>query len=100
MRRVRRNVDGLSRHYKRFAASKISLNLSFQNNERFFKVVPMRRRSAARRHMHVNQAESAGSVFARQKNCVGVSDKTEMRRIRIVRSRNEEISRCVIEWQK
>jgi hypothetical protein len=57
-------VDGFAGGYKGLCAAKSSLDFTFKNDERFFEVVAVRRRSAAWRDVHVDQAEAYGGVLA------------------------------------
>jgi len=57
-------VNGLARGYDGLCSAKDGLDLAFENNERFFKVVAVRRRSASRRNVHVDQAKAVSGVLA------------------------------------
>jgi hypothetical protein len=55
MRRVRRNMNRLSRSGNGALTTKGHRKLPFQYGERLFEIVAMRRRSSTRRNMHVDQ---------------------------------------------
>jgi len=78
VRRVRGNVNGGTCGDGGEFASEGGLELAFEKNEGFFKVVAMRRRSATGRNEHVDEAELACGVFAREQDSVGVADDAEM----------------------
>jgi hypothetical protein len=59
-------------------AAKNSFDLPFKHGERFFKIVAMRRRAAARRDVHVDQAIATIRVFARNQNGICVTYDTDV----------------------
>ena len=54
VRRVGGNVDGIFCMQGQLLSTKGDIELAFEDAERFFEVVAMRRRAAARRDVHVN----------------------------------------------
>ena len=67
VRRVGGDVDRLSRMNGRFAAPEGGLDFSFEHDEGLFEVVPMRPRTAAWRHVHIDGAELAVGVVSHQR---------------------------------
>jgi hypothetical protein len=79
-----RTTDFLSRNVASISPSRIV---------RFFEIVAMRRRPAARRDMHVNEAITTVSVVASEQNGVGVPHDSDVGKARVfVRVRNREIA--------
>ena len=79
MRRVCWNIHGLPRAQDfRFVSAKREFEFSLEKAERFFEIVAVRRRPAAWRHEHIDQAKASGGVFARDKNRVGVADDSDV----------------------
>jgi len=101
MRRVDGDIDGFACLYNRFFAAKGGFNLTFQQDECFFKVMAMRRRAAARRDVYVNQAVAACRVFAREKKRVSITHNTKMRQTLVfVRLCKREMPLKVIRRQR
>lgn len=78
MRRVGRDVNGLALFHDRLRSTKGYFDFTIQENERFFKVVPVRRRTTTRRDMHIDKAEPSTRVLSAQNDRVGVSDQSDM----------------------
>src|SRR5579859_275533 len=62
-------------------AAKGDREFAFEDAERFFEVVAMRRRPAARRDVHVDSTEAATRVAAGHKKSVGISDNADVREV-------------------
>ena len=92
VRRVSRDVNCLALSYNRRPTSEGSLDLTLEQDEGLLKVVPVRRWSAARWDMHIDQAEASSRVFASEKGGVGISYQSEMRQVLVVRSCKHETS--------
>ena len=75
---VRRNIDGVARSNDGLLAAEGHLHLAVKNDEGLFKVVTMRPRPATRRHMHVDHAEAAVSIFTGDGDRIRISYKTNM----------------------
>jgi hypothetical protein len=78
VRRVCGDVHGLSGTNCGFTPAKSQFELALDEAEGFFEVVAMRRRPASRRNEHIDEAEAARGVFARDQNCVGVADNADV----------------------
>ena len=75
---VGRDVDrGPGLHGVPFAAEG-ELDLAFEDGEHLLEVVPVRRRAAAGRDVHVDQAVATSGVVAREQDRVGVSDEPDV----------------------
>lgn len=97
MGRVGRDVDRLAGSHNRFGSAERNFDLAFENGEHLFEIVAMRRRTASRRNVHINEAVAAGGVFAGENNRVRVPRETDVRqRLISVWSRDRELSREVI----
>jgi hypothetical protein len=96
MRSVGGNVQCLSRTHHRFLAAKGCLHLAFQENESFLEVMPVRRRTATRRYVHVDDAEASIGLLARHRDGVGVTHQTDVRKI--VRLSVGETSLGIVRW--
>lgn len=81
VRRVRGDVDGLAGSHGRFHSSKGSLDLAFQDDERFLEIVAVRRRPTARRNIHIDQAIASIRIFPGEEDCVGVPHQRDVRQI-------------------
>ena len=77
--RVCRDVDGFARAYGGFSASEGSFNLAFEQDECLFEVVAVRRRATLGRNVHVDEAETASGVFAREEDRICVPDQANVR---------------------
>lgn len=99
MRRVRWDIRSLPGPHDRFCAAKGDLNLAFKNRERLIEVVPMGRRPAAGRNVHINQAVATSGIPARQKDRVRVANDPQVGQSLIFfRSGNHKIALEIIEW--
>ena len=78
MRRVGRDAQGLTCTHGRFFSAEGGFDLTFQEGEGFLEVVPMRRRTAPGRNMHVDEAIATVSIGARKQNGVGIADKSDV----------------------
>jgi hypothetical protein len=97
VRCVGRDVDGLASAHDRLRAAKGDLDLALKKGERLLEIVAMRRRAAAGRDVHVNEAVAASRVLARQQDRVGVSYHPDVGQSFVfVRSREPEIAVEVI----
>jgi transcriptional regulator len=83
MRRICGDIDSVTRAHHLFGTTKSNVEFAFKQGESLFKVVTMRRWSAARRDVHIDKAEAARRVLAGEKNRVRVSDHPDMRRLRV-----------------
>jgi hypothetical protein len=90
VRCVRRDVDGFACLHAQLSSSKCGFDLALQDNERLLKIMPVGRRTAAQRNMHIDKAESPGRIFPREQYRVRVSHQSDVRQILIVRSRNRQ----------
>ena len=66
-------------HY--LCATEGCLDFAFEDGERLLEIVPVRRRAASGRNMHIDQAESACSIVARKKNCICISYQADVANI-------------------
>src|SRR5882724_1023127 len=98
VRGVGRNIDYLAGPHRLLLAAKRGLDFAFQNRERLLKIVPMRRRAAAGRNVHVDQAVTPGGVLTREKNRVCVASHANVRKRRIVRVSKREAARRIV-WR-
>jgi hypothetical protein len=72
VRRVGRDVDRLTCSDDRLLAAKGDFDFACEQGERLLEVVTVRRRPAAGRNVHVDQAVVAIGVVPREQNCVGI----------------------------
>ena len=77
------DVNGLTGTQHLVRAAKDDVELALEEDEGFLEVVAMRRRPAAGRNVHINEAEAAGGVFSGEKKGVGVSGDADVREIRV-----------------
>jgi len=73
VRRIGRNIDRLARPHDGLLAAERSFQFAFEQNERFFEVMPVRRRPAAGRDVHIDDAKASRSVLAADGDGVGVA---------------------------
>src|ERR1700688_651661 len=66
------DIQGFGGAHDRLLATEGCLHLPFKQNESLLEVVPMRRRPATRRDVHINYAETSIRIFARHGNGVGI----------------------------
>jgi hypothetical protein len=78
MRRVRRNVDGVAGTHEGLLATERSFHFTVKHNEGLFKVMTVRWGAAPWQDVHVNDAEATGSVFAGDRNGVGIAYKADV----------------------
>ena len=90
------DVNGLARGYDGLCSAKDSLDLAFENNERFFKVVAVRRGSASRRNVHVDQAKALSGVLAAQKCAVGVANQADVQQVGTVCLADGEVALGIV----
>jgi hypothetical protein len=78
-------------------AAKGGFNFTFEDGKRFLEVVAMRRRPAAWRNMHVDEAKTTVGVVASKQSGVSVSHDSDVRKTPVfVRARNREIALEII----
>jgi hypothetical protein len=82
-------------HYRRWAAEG-GLDFAFEDAERLLEIMPVSRRAASGRNMHVDEAESARSLFSRKENRICISHQTDVSNVGRVRARGGEFSAEVI----
>ncbi len=78
MRSIGRNVDGVTGPNDGLLTAKGDLKLAVKQDEGLFKVMTMRSRTPAGRHMHVDHAEAVVGVFGGDGDRVRVSNHTDM----------------------
>ena len=101
MGRVGRDVDGFTLSHDFFFAPKAEFDLALENRERFLEIVAMRRRTAARRDVHVDQAITAICVFARNQNRIGVTHDSDVGKVLVfVRARKRKIASKIVRWNR
>jgi hypothetical protein len=94
---VGRDVDGLARSHDFSFAPKGELDFALKDGERFLEIMAMRRWTAARRDVHVNQTITTVGVFARNQNGVGVPYDSNVEKAPIfVGVRNREMARSIV----
>src|SRR6266478_4718005 len=99
MRRVGRNVGSLAGSQHRFDTPKGNLDLTLKNREHLFEIMSVRRWAASGWDQHVNQAVMSACVLAFEKDCVGISNHSQMRQVLIsVWPRHHEMAPYVIGW--
>ena len=96
MRRVGWDVDRLPGADRRLFASERGHNLAFEDRERLLEIVPMRRRPAAGRNMHVDQTVTTGGVLSREEDRVSVSYHGDVRLLRVVSCGNRKVAVKVV----
>ena len=75
----------------------VTCDLPVEHGEHFLEVVPVRRRPAARRDVHVDEGVPAGGVIAGDEDRVGVADEPDVRQALIfVRPGHGELARRVV----
>ena len=90
MRGVGGYVDGLAGVGGGAFTAEGGLDLALEEDEGFFKIVPVRGWAAAGWDVHVDEAELAGGVFAAQEDGVGIAHQAEVREVWIVGSGENE----------
>ena len=80
MRSIRRNIYCFPSLNAQFLTTKGRFNLTFQDNERFLKIMPVQRRTTARWNLHVDDAESPIGVRPCDSDRVGAPDEADMRK--------------------
>jgi len=99
MRRVRRNVERISRTDRHFVAAKNYVKLTFQNDKGLLEVVAMWRRSATGQNDAVDQTKAAIGIVPGEQDGIGVPDKTDMRKAPIFVGLSEsENSLKIVGW--
>ena len=78
MRRVRRDVDGLSGAHDRLFAAEGGFNLAFEEGEELLEIMPAGRRATAGRGVHVDQPVATVSIVAREQNKDGYRPLAEV----------------------
>jgi len=84
VRGVGRHVDGLPGAGHERLAAEGHPDFAVKHGEHLLEVVPVRRRPAARGHMHVDQRVLPGGVLAGDEDRVGVTDEPDMRQALVV----------------
>jgi len=67
------DMYGLARPHHHRCAAEGGLDFAFEDAERLLEIVPVRRRAASGRNMHVDQAKSARGLFSRKENSIRIS---------------------------
>ena len=76
--------------------AKDGLQFTLKQNKRLFKIMTMRRRPAAGRNVHIDQAEPASGIFAGENDRVSVADNAQMRKVWILCGCNYQIAAKVV----
>ena len=93
MRCVRWDIYGVARSEQQLRPTESCLEFAFQDGERLLEIVPVRRRTASGRNMHIDQAESSCSIVARKEDRICISYHADVANIFAgVRSRGGEFS--------
>jgi hypothetical protein len=87
MRSVRRNVQRVAGAHARLLAAEGRFHLTFEQDKGLLEVMPMRRRSATWRDVHVDDAEASVGLLARHGDGVGIADETDVREVIGLRQR-------------
>ena len=82
MRRIGWNVNCVAGLHHAFLSAKRGLDFAFNDDKGFLEIMPVWRRSAARRNVHVDQAITAVGIIGREQNGISVSDQTNVWQIR------------------
>src|SRR5450755_3483918 len=98
MRSVGRNVHRLAGMHGRLLATEGCLHLAFEQDKGLLKVMPVWRRAASRRDMHINYAEASIGLLTCDGDCVGIADEANVREL--VGLRKREIASRVIYWYR
>src|SRR5665213_568130 len=96
MRRIGRNVDRLAGSRDRLPSSEDKLDFAFQDREHLLEIVAMRRRTATRRDIYINETMATGSVVATDQDCIGVTHNRNVRQFVFVRSSHCEFSSQIV----
>jgi hypothetical protein len=78
MGRVGGDVNGFACLDEGFLSTEGCFDCAFEQDEGFFEVVAVRRRSATRRNVHVNDREPARGLLAGDGDGVGVADQSNV----------------------
>jgi hypothetical protein len=84
---VGRNVQRLASAHDRLLATKGRFHLAFEQDKGLLEVMPMRRRPASRRDVHIDNAEASIGLLARHGDGVGIADQTDVRKVVGLRQR-------------
>src|SRR5882757_4300174 len=96
-RRIGGNVYGFTRAHDPLLTAESGFDLAFKDGEGFLKVVAVRTWASARRNQHIDQAIAAIGVVARQQDCIGISDQTNVRQLLVlVRPREHQLSLGIV----
>ena len=97
VRRVGGHVDGLPGPGDDGLPPERHPHLPVQDGEHLLEVVPVRRRPAAGRDVHVDEGVLAGGVLAGHQDRVGVADQPDVRQaLVVVRPRDGELAGQVV----
>ncbi len=97
VRSVGGDVQGFAGVRGRLLAAEGGFDLSFEDDERFFEVVAMGRRSSAGGDVHIDDAEASVGLLASYGDGVGVADESDV--WEVVGLRQGEAPRGVIRWK-
>ncbi len=81
MRSVGRDVQGFAGADGRLLAPERGFHLAFEEDEGLLEVMPVRGRTAARRDVHVDDAEASGSLLAGHGDGVSISNQSNVREV-------------------
>src|SRR5277367_6620312 len=84
VRSVRWNTQRLASSHGRLLAAEGRLHLAVEHHKRLFEIMSVRRRSPARRHVHIDHTEPFGCIFPGHKKGVGVADHSNMRQLAVL----------------
>ena len=87
MRSVGRNVQRVAGSHARLLAAEGRFHLTFEQDKGLLEVMPMWRRSATWRDVHVDDAEASVGLLARHGDGVGIADETDVREVVGLRQR-------------
>ena len=97
MRCVRWDIYSLTRSKHHLRTTKGGLEFAFEDGECLLEIVPVRRRAALGRNMHIDQAELACSIVAREENRICITNDADVANILAgIRSCESEFSPEVV----
>src|SRR6267378_493471 len=99
MRRIGGDVHCIARPHYGFRPTERNFKFPFKNDKCLFEIMPMWRRAAARRNVHIDHAEASVCLVARHGDRIGITDKTDVWQTLIsVRLRQRQIALEIV-WR-